>query len=163
MKTSLALSLLTAGFLCAQPAPQPRPRFTPGAGARMEQRLTQTLSLTAEQQNKVHTALTESDVVLKGNRQKMQDLHTALLAAVKAGNEDQIDKISQDIATVHQQETAVRAKSMAKIYGALTADQKAKAGQNLEMLMGGPRPGFAGPNPRRRPGSALKGPAQSQQ
>jgi len=131
---------------------------TPG-GHNLEQRLTRDLGLNAEQQNKVHTTLAESSVLMQGNHQKLQDLHTALIAAIKAGNEDQIDKISQEMATLHQQQTAVRAKSMAKIYSTLTPDQKVKAGQNLEMLMGGP--GFGGgPNPRMRPGAKAPGAVQ---
>src|SRR5258706_8663037 len=148
MKTCcFALSFLTAGLLSAQP-PTPRPRMGPPG---LEQRLTRDLGLSAEQQNKVHTTLAESDVLMSGTRQKMQDLHTAMTAAIKSGNTDQIDRISQDMATLHQQQTAVHAKTMAKIYTTLTPDQKAKAGENLELLMGGPRPGFGGPNPRMRP------------
>jgi Spy/CpxP family protein refolding chaperone len=144
---SIALSLLAAGLVVAQ-SPGPHPR-------NFEQRLATDLGLSAEQQNKVHTTLAESNLVMQGSHQKMQDLHTALSAAIKSGNEAEIDRISQEMATVHQQQTAARAKSMAKIYSTLTADQKAKVGENLQMLMGGPGPGFGGPHPRmrQRPGS----------
>jgi Spy/CpxP family protein refolding chaperone len=149
---SIALSLLAAGLVVAQ-SPAPHPRMGPPGGRNFEQRLATDLGLSAEQQNKVHTILAESNLVMQGSHQKMQDLHTALSAAIKSGNEAEIDRISQEVATVHQQQTAARAKSMAKIYSTLTADQKAKVGDNLQMLMGGP--GFGGPNPRmrQRPGS----------
>ena len=106
--------------------------------------------MSAEQQNKVHTTLAESALATQGSHQKLQDLHTALNAAIKSGNEGEIDKLSQEMATLHQQQTAAHAKSVAKIYSTLTADQKAKVGENLQML-GGPGPGIGGgPNPRLR-------------
>jgi Spy/CpxP family protein refolding chaperone len=147
----IALSFLAAAVLSAQNAPAPRHgNFDPTANT--ERRLTQQLNLTAAQQNQVHSAFAERDLVTKGLHQKAQDLHTAMTAAVKAGNEAQIDQISQEMATLHQQETAAHAKSAAKIYQTLTADQKSKVGEHLEMLMGGPHPGFGGPGgPRRGP------------
>jgi Spy/CpxP family protein refolding chaperone len=153
---SIALSLLAAGLVVAQ-SPAPHPRMGPAGGGpggrNFEQRLATDLGLSAEQQNKVHTTLAESNLAVQGSHQKMQDLHTALSAAIKSGNEGEIDRISQEMATLHQQQTAARAKSVAKIYSILTADQKAKVGENLQMLMGGP--GLGGPNPRmrQRPGS----------
>lgn len=125
----IVLSVLVAGLASAQP-----PRRN------VEQRLSEQLSLNSEQQNKVHTILAESHVLLRDNMQKTRDLHTALTAAIKSGSEDQIDRISQDIAAVQQQQTAVHAKSMARIYATLTADQKAKIGDRLDMLMGGHGP-----------------------
>ncbi len=147
----VAVSLLAVGFLAAQqPAPAPRGHFGRGPGGppqTFEQRLTERLSLTAEQQNKVHTAMLESRVLGQGLQQQMQTAHQALTAAIKAGNEDQIEKASQDIAAIHQQQTSIQAKTMAKIYSSLTADQKTKVGSNLELLMGGlsPRRGMAPP------------------
>ncbi len=147
----LLLFVAGASFLAAQQVtqqtPPVRPRFGPGQGRpgpggperNFEQRLTQRLSLTAEQQNKVHTIIAEREVIGKGSREQMQALNTSLTAAVKAGNEDQIDKISQDIANLHQKQVSLRGKSMAKIYAALTPAQQAKVGPNLEMLMGRPR------------------------
>jgi Spy/CpxP family protein refolding chaperone len=66
---------------------------------------------------------------------------------VKAGDEAQIEKISQDLSQLHQQQMVAHAKNIAKIYATLTPDQKVKVGPNLEMLMGGP-------NPRMRNGGA---------
>ena len=144
----LVLSLIGASVLAAQ---QPRRRFDaadPGHG--IERRLTGSLGLTAAQQNKVHTILSERDVISKGSREQMQALNASLTAAIKAGNDDQIERISGDIAALHQKQTALHAHSLAKIYAALTPDQQAKVGPNLEMLMG-PRPGFGGPGSRRAP------------
>jgi Spy/CpxP family protein refolding chaperone len=163
----LLLFVAGAGFLAAQQGTQPgvpaRRNFGPGPGGperNLEQRLTQRLSLTAEQQNKVHTILAERDVIAKGSREQAQALNTSLTAAVKAGNEDQIDRISQDIANLHQKQVALHGKSMAKIYAALSPAQQAKVGPNLEMLMGR---GFPGPGQRPGPGGPPKGAAPAAQ
>lgn len=146
----IALTLLGAGCLVAQPPPPgPRGHFRGGPPQSFEQRLTTNLNLTAEQQNKVHTAMLESRVLGQGMQDKVKIAHDALNTAIKSGNEDQIDKASADIATLHQQQTAIHGKTMAKIYSSLTADQKTKVGPNLEMLMGapGPRGGMRPPPP----------------
>jgi len=149
MRASFALSLLAAGALLAQP-PVPAQRFGrgPGPGPRdFETRLTQNLGLNAEQQNKVHTIMAEARLSQQGVRQQNQTLQASLTEAIKAGDEAKIDKITQDIGSLHQQQTAIHAKSMAKIYATLTPDQKTKAGPNLELLMGGPMGGRPGPRP----------------
>src|SRR5581483_898574 len=149
MRASLILSLLAAGMAVAQP-PAPRPHFGRGPGAPgprdFESRLTQNLGLSAEQQNKVHTIMAENKLSMQGTHQQMQTAQAALTEAIKSGDESRIDKASQDIANLHQQQTALHAKSMAKIYSTLTTDQKAKVGPNLELLRGGPAGG-------RRPGA----------
>jgi Spy/CpxP family protein refolding chaperone len=117
--------------------------------------LTQALGLSAEQQNKLHTVLLDRQVQTKGMAEQMRTLHTSLAAAVKSGDESLIDKASLDIANLHQQQTAIHAKSVAKIYAALTPAQKTKVGANLEMLMGP-----AGPGPRRRNRPQPSPPAQ---
>jgi len=154
MRASFALSLLAAGALLAQP-PAPRPRFGPGRGPGpgprdFETRLTQNLGLNAEQQNKVHTVMAESRLSLQPTHQQMQNLQASLTDAIKAGDEAKIDKITQDIGNLHQQQTAIHAKTMAKIYAVLTPDQKAKTGPNLELLRGGPAGGRP-PGPRPTP------------
>src|SRR5579883_62438 len=151
MRASIILSLLAAGIMVAQP-PAPKPRFGRGPGGPprdFETRLAQNLNLTAEQQNKVHTVMAESRLSMQGVHQQMQTAQAALTEAIKSGDETQIDKASQNVANLHQQQTAIHAKATAKIYSALTADQKAKVGPNLELLMGGPaggrRPGMPPP------------------
>ncbi len=155
----IALSLMVSGLMFAQTtptAPTPGQHRGPRGGnpdlaeQRFEQRLAQHLNLTAEQQNKVHLTRADARVQSQGMNEKMRTLHTSLTTAIKAGNESQIDSISQEIASVHQQQTAINAKTTAKIYSSLTADQKTKVGNRLEMLGGeggfGRGPGF-GPGP----------------
>jgi Spy/CpxP family protein refolding chaperone len=179
-KTSfLTLSLMVSGFAWAQqpqtvqqgqaPRPHMGQRETPEqADLRFEQRLAQHLSLSAAQQNTIHSTRADARVQTKGLHEKMGALNTSLTEAIKSGNEGQIDSISQQIAGLHQQQTAIHAKTTAKIYASLTADQKTKVGDRLGML-GGEGPGFGpgfgrgpggpgGPGPRGR-----RGPAQPQQ
>jgi Spy/CpxP family protein refolding chaperone len=153
MKVShIALSLLTAAVVTlAQPpqgqTPPQRGRFGPGRGpGDFETRLTQRLNLNATQQNSLHTALEEERTQTKGMMQQTHTLHLSLAAAIKAGNSDQIDTITQQMSSLEQQRSSIHAKTMMKVYSALTADQKTKVGPNLEMLMGpGGHPGIRPP------------------
>jgi Spy/CpxP family protein refolding chaperone len=161
MKTGfITLSLIVSGLTFAQTT-QPAPTTGQHTGRRgnpeqseqrFEQRLAQHLSLTAEQQNKVHTVRADARVQSQGMNEKMGTLHTTLNTAIKNGDEGQIDSISQQIATLHQQQTAIHAKTTAKIYSSLTAEQKTKVGNRLEMLGGGG--GFGGPGFGPGPGGA---------
>jgi Spy/CpxP family protein refolding chaperone len=151
----LAISIFASALVLAQGPP---PRRGPGGGGPrgMEQMLTQHLNLNAEQQNRMHTAFEEARTASRGLDTQMQSLHTQLTEAVKSGNEGAIDAITQQMSQLHQQQTAIHAKSAAKIYQSLTADQKSKLGDNLGMLMGpgggmgmgmgGPRGRFGGAN-----------------
>src|SRR5262249_11128517 len=150
----LALTLLAAGALLAQP-PGPRPRFG-GPGGRggphdFATRLSPHLGLTAAQQNKVHTIMAESRVATKGSHEPTPSLNASLKDAIKAGDEMTIEKITQEMGALHQQQTANHAKTMAKIYATLTPDQRTKVGPNLEMLLGGPVGGRRlGPAPQQQ-------------
>ena len=158
------LSLAVSGLVLGQPparGPRMGNRETPEqSDARFEQRLAQHLSLSAEQQNTFHTTRADARVQTKGLHDRMGALNRSLNEAIKAGDEGQIDRISQEIATLHQQQTAIHAKTTAKLYATLTPEQKTKVGKNLEMLNGG-GPGFGarfggpggqGPRGRRGPG-----------
>jgi len=156
----IALSLFMGATLWAQP-PQgswPRGRFGPGrAPGNMETRLTQALGLNATQQNALHTALEEERTQTKGMMEQRQTLHENMAAAIKAGNSDQIDQVTQQIAGLDQQRNAIHAKAMMKVYSGLTADQKTKAGQNLEMLLGP----MGAPGPMMRSRTKPNAPAQN--
>jgi Spy/CpxP family protein refolding chaperone len=126
------------------------------AGPRdFESRLAQNLGLNAEQQNKVHTVMAESRLSMQGLREQRQTLDAQLTAAIKSGDESQIENVTQQMGNLHQQETAIHAKTTAKVYASLSADQKAKVGPNLEVLRGGPMGG-------RRPGPPPARPNQIQ-
>src|SRR6266853_4477469 len=142
MIVSVGLATLMAGLLLAQ-GPGDGRRFQgkgklpppagmlggPGGildGPNAERRLTNVLGLNAEQQNKVHTAIEERNVQTKGLGERGAELRTQLSAAVKAGDEGKIDQVTQDLARLQQQQMAIQAKTMAKVYATLDADQKAR-------------------------------------
>lgn len=158
----VALSLFTAAAMWAQ-SPQP-PARRGGPGGRgpwnLETRLTNRLGLNATQQNTLHTALEEERTQTKGMMQQRHTLQQSLAAAVKSGNSDQIDSITQQMSSLDQQREAIHAKEMVKVYSALTADQKTKVGTNLEMLMG---PGMGGPGMGMGPMGRRPRPAQPNQ
>src|SRR5262249_57200936 len=92
----------------------PQRRFGPGGpggpllgGRNVERRLTQHLGLNATQQNTLHTALQEQQVLSKGLADQTTNLRTQLAAAVRAGDEAKIDQITRDMSQVNQQRSAI--------------------------------------------------------
>jgi Spy/CpxP family protein refolding chaperone len=140
----VTLSLFMAAAIWAQQPQPPARRGGPGGRGAwdLETRLTNRLGLNATQQNTLHTALEEERTQTKGMMQQRHTLQQSLAGAIKSGNSDQIDSITQQMSTLDQQREAIHAKEMVKVYSALTADQKTKVGPNLEMLLG---PGMRGP------------------
>jgi len=165
----LAISICAAGLALAQSATTPAPGTPPGPRGRGgfgrggdwgpggifsrngEARLTKQLGLNATQQNTLHTALMSAEVQRKGLNEQARSLRTQLSAAVKAGNEGQIESITRDMSALQQQETSIHARTLATVYGSLTADQKTKFEpmMNRELGVPGPRPAGRGPLPRR--------------
>ena len=154
---AFALSVFAAGLVCAQSTPQAAP-VGPGPHARgphgrpngnpddmFEARLTKHLGLSATQQNNVHTVLAERRVTTSALGPQMRTLHEAMITAVKNGDEAGMEKVTTEMSALHQQEEVAHAKAAAKIYSSLTADQKTKVGNHLEMLMQRGGPGFGGP------------------
>lgn len=148
---TFTLSLITAAALWAQPPQGPAMRGRGPGG--MESRISQRLGLNATQQNALHTALEEERTQTQGIGEQIRNLHQNLVNAIKSGNSDQIDSVTQQLSSLDQQRNAIHAKSIMKVYSTLTADQKTKAGTNLEFLLG-PGPFGRGMGPRPRPGTA---------
>jgi hypothetical protein len=124
--------------------------------------LTKQFTLNPTQQNTLHTALASARVQEQGMGEKRAALQKQLRTAVKAGDEGTIDSVSRDVAALHQQQTSIRAKALATVYGTLSADQKTKFEplMNRELGLGGPGPGGpggpggpAGRGPRPRTGA----------
>lgn len=146
--SSAALVSIFAASAIAQPPDPPAPapfqrHMRPGGPGlspedRLERRLTARLGLNADQQNRVHSALAQNRVLSQGMFEKTRTLQTSLDTAIKNGDESSIDSITRDLANLHQQTLANRAKTTARIYSALTPDQKALVGDRLQMLSGGP-------------------------
>jgi Spy/CpxP family protein refolding chaperone len=110
------------------------------------------LGLTAAQQNTIHTVLADAQVQTKGMRDQERQLREQLTAAIKAGDENKIDSVTADLSRLQGQTMAIQSKAEAKVYGSLTADQKAKVdarpgGVGFLMRRGGPGGEF-----RRAPG-----------
>lgn len=136
LKLLTGLFCLGTGLVYAQGGPGGR-RGVPDREAAQ-------LGLTAEQQNTIHTARSEAAVQSKGLRDQAKSLRQELQAAIKAGDTAKIDSLAPSIAQVEAQLTAIDAKTQAKIYGSLTADQKAKVDARpggLGRMMGGGRMG----------------------
>jgi Spy/CpxP family protein refolding chaperone len=151
----LIAAALAGGLLSAQDQPRARmqPRGDFGGGPMSERWLNKTLTLSAEQSNKIHTIFSEANVSRQADMTRMQTLHKSLTDAVKSGNESAIDSITRDMATMHQAQQATHAKTLAKIYATLTPDQQAKVATDLEHAVGGPGPGMGrrgGPPPARQ-------------
>ena len=134
---SILLSIFAAGILSAQTA---TPSTQTGAsrpanhlrapGGQMMQRLSARLSLTADQQQQAKAIFQQSREQMKTLAPKLRAERQAVAAAIKAGNEQQIDQVMQQDAQLNAQARAIHAKSMAKFYQILNADQKARFDQH---------------------------------
>lgn len=151
--TFLCTAGLTAGIMNAQ-GPRNRP-FPPGGpgqragagalqgpgalmgyGAAAEKRLTGFLNLNADQQNRLHTAFAEAQLDTKGLSDQAQTLRQQYAAAIKAGDTAQIDQASQQLATIHQKQLAAMGKTMAKVYGMLSSEQKTAFDRRMGRSLG---------------------------
>lgn len=135
-----AVTLIMTAALSAQP---PAGRGDPSQ--RLENMLTRSLSLNATQQNQVHTILADAQVQSQGSAAQLKTLRSSLIDAIKTNNTALIDSLTLQISQQQQPLEAIRSKAAAQIYAILTADQQAKLGNGIGMLMGG---GF-GPGMRR--------------
>lgn len=145
MMRSLVISLCLAGVAVAQTpgiarGRAPGGRGGPGGlfGANAETRLTRQLGLDATQQNTLHTALLSAQVQQQGMKEKMTGLQAQLATAVKAGDEGTIDRVSQDISNLRQQQTSIQAKTLSKLYTSLRVDQRTKFEPQVNRAMGLP-------------------------
>lgn len=84
------------------------------------------LGLTTDQQTLIKTTRTEAATQSKPLRDQVRTLREELNSAIKAGDTGKIDSLTPSIAQIEGQIGAIDAKAQAKIYGSLTADQKAK-------------------------------------
>jgi hypothetical protein len=130
-----------------------------------EARLSQALALDAGQQNTLHSVVAGSQVQQQGMADRLRSLRTQLSTAVKAGDEASIDSVTQQIQTVQQQQTSIRAKSLATIYKSLNDGQRQKFEPLMTRELGQGGPGFGGPGGRGPgPGGFRRGPrARGQQ
>ncbi|MGA2598754.1 MAG: Spy/CpxP family protein refolding chaperone [Bryobacteraceae bacterium] len=118
--TQLAgLALLTGGVIFAQSA-----ATTPRQPA---QRMAAYLNLTPDQQAQAKAIRAQAREAAAPIREQLKQSRQALQAAIKSGNDAQIDQITQAQAPLMAQAAAIRAHAFEKFYATLTPDQKAKA------------------------------------
>jgi len=93
------------------------------------ERLATRLNLTEAQKGQAKSIMQSSREAAKPVAQELRQDRMALREAVKAGDTQQIDRISAKVGTLTGQVTAIRTKAFAKVYAMLTPDQKAQADQ----------------------------------
>lgn len=151
----MAAALATA--LLAQP---PRGRFQSGDGLPPTpqemidthvKRLAHFLTLTADQETKVAGILTADVNNLTTLRDSLKTHREAVIAAIKTNSGVQAAVTA--LSGVQAQVETIRATEAAQIYALLTADQKTKVGNAINMLAGGGGPGGPG-----GPGGGRRGP-----
>jgi periplasmic protein CpxP/Spy len=129
-KIALA-STLAAGMAFAQtPAPQPAPA-TPAVRPRgmVRRRLFKALDLTDAQRQQARTIFQQARQNAQPIQQQLKQNRQAFAAAVKANDTAQIQALATQQGALHGQALAIRGESMAKFYGTLTPEQRAKADQ----------------------------------
>ena len=113
---------------------------------RRADRLTNLLSLTATQVTTVKELFTAEQTAMSGQRTALETAHSALQTAVQNNAPDaQIDIAAAQVGTVQGQIAAVHAKTQAKLFAALTAEQRQKLqssgeGRGFGGMMGVPGP-----------------------
>jgi Spy/CpxP family protein refolding chaperone len=132
-----ALALLTALPVLSQ-------GFRGGAGNRLEY-LTGYLSLTDAQKTQAKTIFDTASTANETARGQLTAAQGALSAAVKANRPDvELDQLAAAVGVIQGQMAATNAKTSAKFYALLTADQKTKY-DALGNHGGGGGPGGGGP------------------
>ena len=117
-----AVAALAVGMAFAQtPSPAPRAKVRQGA--------LQALSLTDAQKQQAKTIFQQTRLTAQPLAQELKQNHRALQAAVKAGNDSQIQQLAMARGQILGQVAAIHAQALAKFYGNLTPDQRARAGQ----------------------------------
>jgi Spy/CpxP family protein refolding chaperone len=144
MKMPLAfLGILVAGTLAAQQTAQPNQNSSPQPSTHkysnrtesakrsdyISEHLAKELSLTPDQVTKVRAIFAETRQHAEALAPKMREERDALKAAVKTGNDHEIDRIIQQNSQLNADFEAMHVKAMAKVYTLLTPDQKTKFDQ----------------------------------
>jgi len=127
-----AVPAMAAGLLPAQNAgtsgPQP-PAYPHHRFANRMEMMADVLDLTAAQREQAQSILASTQQSTQAIRQQLRQSHEALVAAIEAGNDDQIQQLAANQGVLQGQLTAIRGTAFAKIYALLTPEQKVKADQ----------------------------------
>ena len=153
MKLRLVVLVLTmATALLAQPPSGGAPPTPQEIIQRQVNRLTHFLTLTSDQQTHVTSILTADINNLTTWQGTLKTQREAVLAAIKANNG--VQAAIAALSNTQAQIETIRATEAASIYAILTADQKTKVGDAVNMLAGGGGPGGPG---GRGPGGPRRG------
>jgi Spy/CpxP family protein refolding chaperone len=151
----LVLGLTMAGALLAQPPSGGLPPTPQEMIQRQVNRLTHFLTLTTDQQAKI-TGILAADInnlaTLQGTLKTQRE---AVLAAIKANGG--IPSAVSVLSSTQAQIETLRATEAASIYAILTADQKTKVGDAINILVGGGPGGPGGPGGRGPGGAGKRG------
>lgn len=108
-----------------------------GAGMILD-RLSADLNLTDAQKQQAKSIFISARQSSESVHSQLRQQQQALTAAVKAGaSEAEIDRLSNSLAPLLAQTTAIHSKAFAKFYAILTPEQKDKLGDRLERMMDG--------------------------
>lgn len=101
-------------------------------------RLGAELNLTDAQKQQAQSIFSAARQSAKPVQDQIKQARQALAAAVKSGAPDaEIDRLSNNLAPLMAQSTAIHTKAFAKFYGILTPDQKEKLGDRFNTMMNG--------------------------
>ena len=125
MKFSV-VAALAAGFVFAQ---APSTTTQPGSGrAAVRRRIAQALNLPDAQKQQAQAIIQQTRQAVQPLRQQAKQNRQALMAAIQAGKGDvEIHQLALTQGNLAGQLVAARAEALAKFYGTLTPEQRAKA------------------------------------
>src|SRR5579864_7883020 len=127
-------AVLAAGMALAQNAPAPNSphpgRHAAQAGSMLD-RMAARLNLTDAQKQQAQSIFADARKSAQPLRAQIRQNKQALAAAVKSDSVADIDRISNSMAPLLAQASAIRAKAFAQFYTTLTPDQKSKVDQHL--------------------------------
>jgi Spy/CpxP family protein refolding chaperone len=103
------------------------------------ERMANYLNLTPEQRAQAKQVMAGARQEAAPLRQQMKQNREALAAAIRSGNDAQINQITKSEAPVMAQLAAIRAHSFEKIYATLTPQQKTKVDNLRQWLHAGRR------------------------
>ena len=105
----------------------------------MVDRLAVRLSLTDAQKQQAQSIFAEARKSAQPLRAQIRQNKQALAAAVKSNSQADIDRISNSMAPLLAQASAIRSKAFAQFYATLTPDQKSKMDQRFSQGASGRR------------------------
>ena len=146
LRNAATVATLAAAMAFGQNAPVHR---GPRDGQGMMGRFGADLNLTDAQKQQAQSIFSAAHQSAQSINAQLKQSREALAIAVKSGaSEAEIDKLSNSLAPLMAQSTAIHTKAFAKFYSILTQEQKDKIGDRFNMMMYGMQGG--GPRARQR-------------